>query len=158
MAMKIDCSVAKKVTMVVTLENFILCLEDGCSLCCNFWIGRKRRMSGTVRIKVNIVNPSLKQKETTFWSHPVFSFVSNFLHFAKNIWKRIFCYKFFVFWKTFVKVVTTACNMAMCLGFSTSICWILSNLTKAWFTLGIRAEKTWGQLGALLACCLAPSY
>jgi hypothetical protein len=24
-------------------------------------------------------------KETTFWSHPVFSFVPNILHFAKNI-------------------------------------------------------------------------
>jgi len=29
---------------------------------------------------------------------------------------------------------------------------------KSRLTLGVRAQKTWGQLWAFLACCLAPSY
>jgi hypothetical protein len=29
MAMKIDCSVVRKVTMIITLEDFTFCFEDG---------------------------------------------------------------------------------------------------------------------------------
>jgi hypothetical protein len=54
MVMKVDYGVVTKAIMVVKFENVILCFGDWSSLCHTLQIPQKRRMSGTIEIKMNL--------------------------------------------------------------------------------------------------------